>query len=458
MCKACGSASLKRRVERGVTRREVLQAIPPWVIGSIFAWDGAMRDIRERRQAESSAGADPNLLRIHLSVLELPDSTNPGGLEARQQKMHEVLAHLGRVAGIASILSVERRTVQPDIPQYYNVQNGQVEACLSDQWINDHLAWRRTEVERALGGRVIMGAWANGILLEHDHTRSGVAYQDRENPRFVLSENAGMRACMHELLHLLGPDFQGLGHQWRFTTWRVINGKLVRAHGMDTIQQMVRDGCGLQMGANGLPEEYASLYSVMGASKFNKVMSGECQTSTPPITSLELGFIDQRRRLDEVSAAPGRYELSYDVNGRAGVVIDLSEDHVLRQIIPEAEQLCFGLGIPDVAYNAGHNCPAADPHDASYQSMLLPFVRWDGGRKSAVLDNASPWPWDIQERTAVYADEQLGLVAVAERREHDGKRRHVVEFLPLSSEEGQRLLHESRRRAEERNRLALGDE
>ena len=145
-----------------MTRREVLRVAPLTLATGMIDW---MTAVEERQQTESSAGADPNLLRIHLSVLEPPDSTNPGGLEPRQQKMHDVLAHLGRVAGIASILSAERRTVQPDIPQYYNVRSGRVEACLSRQWVNDHLTQRRTEVERALGGRVIMGAWANGSIF-----------------------------------------------------------------------------------------------------------------------------------------------------------------------------------------------------------------------------------------------------------------------------------------------------
>lgn len=440
-------------------RRDVLRAVPSAMFAGILALDRVVTVVEEQRQAESSTDVTPDNLQIHLIVLEEPDSTNPGGLEARERKMREVLEHLGRVAGIASLLSVERRTVRPDIWRR-NAHSGEAETCLSEKWVNDYLTWRRTEAENTSGDQVIMAAWANDIRLEHDDTRTGVAYQDSDNPRFVLSKSATRRACMHEVLHLLGPNFQGLGHQRCFTTRRIFDGELVQAYAMDTIQRLVGDGCGLQMGANGLPEEYASRYTVMGdiSVEFQSVMSSECQTDIPPFTTPELAFIDKRRRLETVLPAPGRYDLSYAVDGLAGVVIDLPEDHVLRQIIPEAERLCFGLAMPEQAYGDNKSCPPPDPHHPKHQSMVLPFVQWDGGRQSAVLDNASPWPWDIQERTAVYADEQLDLVAVAKRREYDGKWRHVVEFLPLSSEEGQRLLREARQRAEERNRLALGDE
>ena len=89
------------------------------------------------------------------------------------------------------------------------------------------------------------------------------------------------------------------------------------------------------------------------------------------------------------------------------------------------------------------------------QRRIGVFATWDNGRGTALLDVSlfNKIDYSGEKENVIYADEQLGFVAVSG---YDKKTKsEYVRVVSLSSQEGTTLLDEARTRTAERNQLLL---
>ena len=251
----------------------------------------------------------------------------------------------------------------------------------------------------------------------------------------------------HEIGHLLSPRGlgEGLGHE------RVMNCHLEDANGnptqlyaIDTIQNLIRRGCGLISNYDGTVDPYASPRSVMGNSSAYKEEGSE---ERPIYSPANIAFLDPRRRVIRVEPEPGTYPLSYEPGKLFGVEIMLPKDHALKQILPDADTLFFG---PIVQSVKDENTPF-ESTDA--QKTIGVFATWNDGRETALLDISlfrDIIPSDSSENV-IYADEQLNIVIVSGYGD-EGEYMRIIE---LDTPEGRAALEEAKQRTSERNQLLL---
>lgn len=254
-------------------------------------------------------------------------------------------------------------------------------------------------------------------------------------------------AYAHEIGHLLSPRGlgEGLGHE------RVMNCHLEDANGnptqlyaIDTIQNLIRSGCGLINNYDGTVDQYASPRSVMGNSSAYKEEGSE---ERPIYSPANIAFLDPRRRVIRIEPEPGMYPLSYEPGKLFGAEIMLPKDHALKQILPDADTLFFG---PIVQSVKDENTPF---ESADAQKTIGVFATWNDGRETALLDISlfrDIIPGDNSENV-IYADEQLNIVVVSGY----GDEGEYMRTIGLDTYEGRAALEEAKQRTSERNQLLL---
>lgn len=251
----------------------------------------------------------------------------------------------------------------------------------------------------------------------------------------------------HEIGHLLSPRGlgEGLGHE------RVMNCHLEDANGnptqlyaVDTIQNLIRSGCGLINNYDGTVDQYASPRSVMGNSGAYKEETPE---GLPIYSPPNIAFLDPRRQVIRIEPESGTYSLSYEPGKLFGAEIMLPKDHALKQILPDADTLFFG---PIVQSVKDENTPF-ESTDA--QKTIGVFATWNDGRETALLDISlfrDIIPGDNSENV-IYADEQLNIVVVSGY----GDEGEYMRIIGLDTYEGRAALAEAKQRTSERNQLLL---
>lgn len=251
----------------------------------------------------------------------------------------------------------------------------------------------------------------------------------------------------HEIGHLLSPRGlgEGLGHE-RVMNCRLedSNGHPTQLYAVDTIQNLIRSGCGLIKNYDNTVDQYASPRSVMGNSGAYKEESPE---GLPIYSPPNIAFLDPRRRVIRVEPEPGTYTLSYEPGKLFGAEIILPKDHALKQILPDADTLFFG---PIVQSVKDENTPF---ESADAQKTIGVFATWNDGRETALLDISlfrDIIPGDNTENV-IYADEQLNIVVVSGY----GAEGEYMRIIELDTPEGQALLAEAKQRTGERNQLLL---
>lgn len=251
----------------------------------------------------------------------------------------------------------------------------------------------------------------------------------------------------HEIGHLLSPRGlgEGLGHE-RVMNCRLedSNGHPTQLYAVDTIQNLIRSGCGLIKNYDNTVDQYASPRSVMGNSGAYKEESPE---GLPIYSPPNIAFLDPRRRVIRVEPEPGTYPLSYEPGKLFGAEIILPKDHALKQILPDADTLFFG---PIVQSVKDENTPF---ESADAQKTIGVFATWNDGRETALLDISlfrDIIPGDNTENV-IYADEQLNIVVVSGY----GAEGEYMRIIELDTPEGQALLAEAKQRTGERNQLLL---
>ena len=159
----------------------------------------------------------------------------------------------------------------------------------------------------------------------------------------------------------------------------------------------------------------------------------------------EIAFLDPRRNVRKVAPTPDKYPLSYDPDGLFGVEITLPVDHVLKKILPEANTLFFGLMVTSVD-------DEADFESDQTNRIVSVFATSNGGRATTLL-NISLFNRIYRDgrENVIYADEQLGFVAVSGYADDS----EYVRFIDLNTPEGRRVLEEARRRTAERNEILM---
>lgn len=251
----------------------------------------------------------------------------------------------------------------------------------------------------------------------------------------------------HEIGHLLSPRGlgEGLGHE-RVMNCRLedSNGHPTQLYAVDTIQNLIRSGCGLIKNYDNTVDQYASPRSVMGNSGAYKEESPE---GLPIYSPPNIAFLDPRRRVIRVEPEPGTYPLSYEPGKLFGAEIILPKDHALKQILPDADTLFFG---PIVQSVKDENTPF---ESADAQKTIGVFATWNDGRETALLDISlfrDIIPGDNTENV-IYADEQLNIVVVSGY----GAEGEYMRIIELDTPEEQALLAEAKQRTGERNQLLL---
>ena len=251
----------------------------------------------------------------------------------------------------------------------------------------------------------------------------------------------------HEIGHLLSPKGlgEGLGHE-RVMNCHLedANGKPTQLYAVDTIQNLIRSGCGLINNYDGTVDPYASPRSVMGNSGAYKEESPE---GLPIYSPPNIAFLDPRRRVIRIEPEPGTYPLSYKPGKLFGAEIILPKDHALKKILPDADTLFFG---PIVQSVKDESTPF---ESADARKTIGVFATWNDGRETALLDISlfrDIIPGDSSENV-IYADEQLNIVVVSGY----GDEGEYMRIIRLDTSEGRSVLEEAKQRTSERNQLLL---
>ena len=254
-------------------------------------------------------------------------------------------------------------------------------------------------------------------------------------------------AYPHEIGHLLSPKGlgEGLGHE-RVMNCHLedANGKPTQLYAVDTIQNLIRSGCGLINNYDGTVDPYASPRSVMGNSGAYKEESPE---GLPIYSPPNIAFLDPRRRVIRIEPEPGTYPLSYKPGKLFGAEIILPKDHALKKILPDADTLFFG---PIVQSVKDESTPF---ESADARKTIGVFATWNDGRETALLDISlfrDIIPGDSSENV-IYADEQLNIVVVSGY----GDEGEYMRIIRLDTSEGRSVLEEAKQRTSERNQLLL---
>ena len=325
-------------------------------------------------------------------------------------------------------------------------KQGATEAYYSDSQLEEVADKYRDK----LGKTAILMLVIDCAGIENDEIGGEAIYKgEGSSPRiYIPTKNKPASGTYpHEIGHLLSPRGlgEGLGHE------RVMNCHLEDANGnptqlyaVDTIQNLIRSGCGLINNYDGTVDQYASPRSVMGNSSAYKEEGSE---ERPIYSPANIAFLDPRRQVICIEPEPGTYPLSYEPGKLFGVEIMLPKDHALKQILPDADTLFFG---PIVQSVKDENTPF---ESADAQKTIGVFATWNDGRETALLDISlfrDIIPGDITENV-IYADEQLNIVVVSGY----GDEGEYMRTIELDIPEGRSVLEEAKQRTSERNRLLL---
>lgn len=314
------------------------------------------------------------------------------------------------------------------------------------------------DYHQKLGESAIVLLAIDAADIERDDA-GGLAYHDPGQPWIVVRTGlVTNNTYAHEIGHLLNPKElgPGLGHELMMDC-RIQNesGKLTQAYAFDTIQNLVRSGCGLVKGGSSEVNEYASYLSVMG----NGGAFWERDSEEKPIfSSAELAFLDPRRRVEKADLAQGKkyYIDYYDLDQLFGIAADIPKDHVLRQMLPDADTLFFG---PVASSTERINNDVA-PEELGEIRRIGAFATGNNGRSTTLLDiglfnlfeEQLPDRPRVHEEYPVYADEQLNVLVLA-GRDADGAT--YIRTVPLNTPEGEGMLAHERARVAERNTLII---
>ena len=311
----------------------------------------------------------------------------------------------------------------------------------------------------------------------------GLAFQSTDEDKakggngpivLVLSNKTGGNVYSHEIGHLLSRDEKngdpskekqfgkGMGHEMAMDCLITdAEGNITQYCAVDTIQQLLAMGCGLsKRDKSDAVNEYASPVTVMGNSmgytdadtKVSQVTNEVTTTEEhkPIYSPAELTFLDSRHQVECTTSTDGRYPLSYDFRKRFALAYSLPADHALKTILPKADTLIFA---PIIEY-IDKDTPFDSTDLDAVQRRIGVFATWDNGRGTALLDVSlfNKIDYSGEKENVIYADEQLGFVAVSGYDKTDGE---YVRTVSLSSQEGTTLLDEARTRTAERNQLLL---
>ena len=325
-------------------------------------------------------------------------------------------------------------------------EEGTIEAYYS----NNQLEEIANKYRPKLGKTAIVMLVIDCAGIENDKVGGEAIYQGKGSypwARISVEGKPDSGVYPHEIGHLLSPRGlgEGLGHE------RVMNCHLEDANGnptqlyaIDTIQNLIRSGCGLINNYDGTVYQYASPRSVMGNSGAYKEETPE---GLPIYSPPNIAFLDPRRRVIRVEPEPGTYPLSYEPGKLFGVEIILPKDHALKKILPDADTLFFG---PIVQSVKDENTPF---ESADARKTIGVFATWNDGRETALLDISlfrDIIPGDNSENV-IYADEQLNIVVVSGY----GDEGEYMRTIGLDTYEGRAALEEAKQRTSERNQLLL---
>lgn len=274
----------------------------------------------------------------------------------------------------------------------------------------------------------------------------------------VRSHVAGGNTIGHEIGHMLNPYVLGPGMDHEKVITTNLGGESERPRqkfAFDTIQKLITDGaCELARQAQNpaAVNEYASTYTIMGDFRFFSERETENQ---PVFSSAEQLFLCPSLR-STLATGPGCYGISVEKGKNFAVRMKLPEDHVLHQLVPGAEELVFGALEGDRLKEDGTKVSPSI-------KAIGPFVTYNKGRGTVFLDlgfnvridglppeaiGESRHGWDEH---AIYADEQLNIVAVA----GTDKTQRYVRLLQLDTPQGQHFLSTAQQIAYERNEMIM---
>lgn len=324
-------------------------------------------------------------------------------------------------------------------------EEGTTEAYYS----NDQLEEIANKYRPKLGKTAIVMLVVDCAGIENDKVGGEAIYEGEGSYPWarIPTKKPASGVYPHEIGHFLSPRGlgEGLGHE------RVMNCRLEDASGnptqlyaVDTIQNLILSGCGLINNYDGTVDQYASPRSVMGNSDTYKEAGPE---GRPIYSPANIAFLDPRRRVIRVEPEPGMYPLSYEPGKLFGAEIMLPKDHVLKQILPDADTLFFG---PIVQSIKDENT-LFESTDA--RKTIGVFATWNDGRETALLDISlfrDIIPGDSSENV-IYADEQLNTVVVSRY----GDEGEYMRIIGLDTYEGRAALTEARQLTSERNQLLL---
>ncbi len=287
----------------------------------------------------------------------------------------------------------------------------------------------------------------------------GIAYQDPDNPRIHISTYGGPDgpALAHELGHLLNPETigEGMQHEGTFSA-RVKNeesGKLVQLYAIDTIQNLLKQGCVLET------NEYASHHTVMGSGHLDSSYSinekdelrKDSHINRPIYSPPEIYFLQPWRKTTDATEQLGAHFLSYEKDKTFGLIAELPSDHALRKAIPYADSLFIGPNVD--GFIASDN---TTPEGLFVTDSIGVYVVSKDGRRTAEINTACFGMSNLEngDEYVVYADEQLNILVLSGRNDSGV----YAKILELDTDEAQTLLSEAHEKTAERDKLLVDNQ
>ena len=470
-----------KKPSRHLSRREVLAAACLGALSALLSGDTSQPSVEQCQDHEKDS-FQPVVVRLGVVAL------NAAGFEpgkSNEEIYEEVRVHTGRIT------HTTRDAYQFHITEFVcntapdstrTKEDGTVEYYYSNDQIKKIAEEYREQLDVQDGEHSLMLMAVNTAGVENDVL--GLAFQSTDEDKakggngpivLVLSNKTGGNVYSHEVGHVLSRDEKnsdpskekqfgkGMGHEMVMDCLITdAEGNITQYCAVDTIQQLLAMGCGLsKRDKSDAVNEYASPVTVMGNSmvytdadtKVSQVTNEVTATEEhkPIYSPAELTFLDSRHQVECTTSTDGRYPLSYDFTKRFALAYSLPADHALKTILPKADTLIFA---PIIEY-IDKDTPFDSTDLDAVQRRIGVFATWDNGRGTALLDVSlfNEIDYDGEEENVIYADEQLGIVAVSG---YDKKTKsEYVRIVSLSSQEGITLLDEARTRTAERNQLLL---
>lgn len=436
----------------------------------------------ERCQDHENDSFQPVVVRLGVVAL------NAAGFEpgkTNEEIYEEVRVHTGRITHTtrdAYQFHITEFVCNTALDSTRTKEDGTTEYYYSNDQIKKIAEEYREQLDVQDGEHSLMLMAVNTAGVENNVL--GLAFQSTDEDKakggngpmvLVLSNKTGGNVYSHEIGHILSKDDEknsdsskekqfgkGMGHEMVMDCHITdAEGNVMQYCAVDTIQQLLAMGCGLsKRDKSDAVNEYASPVTVMGNSmvytdadtKVSQVTNEVTATEEhkPIYSPAELTFLDPRLQVECTTSTDGRYPLSYDFRKRFALAYSLPADHALKTILPKADTLIFAPIIEYIDKDTPFD--STDPDAA--QRRIGVFATWDNGRGTALLDVSlfNKIDYSGEKENVIYADEQLGFVAVSGYDKTDGE---YVRIVSLSSQEGSTLLDEARTRTAERNQLLL---